>query len=116
MQKLLCLLLMLMLAISFTASVDASAGGNLKDGLKMIVSSPKRISQKISEEFKLEEFKPFGIALGFFKGMVYTFADIGVGIARVITFPIDFNSEDEDFSWSKYTIFDGDILPEEKGN
>ncbi len=106
------LVIMLMFMEMFITPVEASAGKNLKDGLTMIVSSPKRIGQKVAEEYELEDFKPLGIAVGCLKGFTYTVTDILIGTARVLTFPINFNSQEEDSSWSDYLMFEGDVLSE----
>jgi len=89
MRKVLAVLLIMALAVCFTAPAFADVGERLQSGLERLVKSPTNIPTSISEEYEAAEFKPFGAIAGLIKGVTLTIVDIGLGAAQTLTCPLD---------------------------
>ena len=89
MKKTLTFVLAVMVLMVFAAPAFAGPMDNLKEGLKKFVMSPKQIPDNIKEEYNNNDNKVAGTAGGTLKGLFYFGKDAISGLARTITFPVD---------------------------
>lgn len=90
MRRIFSILLIVMFVAAFAAPVFASdAVDKLSEGFKKAVTSPMNIPDSIQEEYEATDFKPFGAAGGFIKGVCLMGVDLITGMFDVLTFPVD---------------------------
>jgi hypothetical protein len=91
MKKLLSVLMVtaFVCSIASTPVLAGDAGDKLSEGFKQAITSPKNIPDSLQEEYEVAEFKPFGLIGGVVKGVTMTIVDFGLGLVKVVTFPVD---------------------------
>ena len=90
MKKILSLLIVVIVSVTFVSSSYAAVGWEkVKGGAKRLAKSPLQLKENVVTEYGAAKFKPFGIIGGAFKGLFYTGKEAVTGLVEIITFPVD---------------------------